>query len=156
MNKSYEFVADFGSGGGGGSSKTVMDVELWEKLVNEKDKQAMEAAWNKDDGLNGTESNYYESGYESGYYAGFTAGLAHRDYQCGKAIYARDAEGWTRMPEQRITEGIVQEIVETETEIIFLGKPSPEVNSDGEDVHNCDQMGCGQCHVLYRCLREAK
>jgi hypothetical protein len=37
---SNEFVADFGSGGGGLSAEAVMDVELWEKAVNEK--QAME------------------------------------------------------------------------------------------------------------------
>jgi hypothetical protein len=40
---------------------------------------------------------------------------------------------------------VVHEVLMTCTEVIVLGAPA----TDDED-HNCDALGCGQCHVLYR------
>ena len=46
---------------------------------------------------------------------------------------------------------------DTGTEIVILGRPDDEDfldaigASDGDPRrHNCDAMGCGGCHVLYR------
>ena len=37
-------------------------------------------------------------------------------------------------------------------QIVILGDPEehPEWPDDDPRQHNCDQMGCGRCHVLYR------
>jgi len=42
---------------------------------------------------------------------------------------------------------------ETDDEIVIIGNP-PDLGNDVPDddprQHNCDAMGCGMCHVLYR------
>ena len=35
-------------------------------------------------------------------------------------------------------------------EIVICGTPPNEESKDENDWHNCDAMGCGQEHVLYR------
>ena len=41
-----------------------------------------------------------------------------------------------------------QEVWTDGTDVIVLGIPPHE--DDEENGHNCDDMGCGQCHVLLR------
>jgi len=47
----------------------------------------------------------------------------------------------------------IGEAYDTGDEIVIIGKP-PEFDSsvpeDDPRRHNCDEMGCGCCHVLYR------
>lgn len=48
-------------------------------------------------------------------------------------------------------EGTPQEIViVVDQGVIVLGIPADEDENAMEPNHNCDQMGCGQCHVLWR------
>jgi hypothetical protein len=37
------------------------------------------------------------------------------------------------------------EVYQTETAIVIVGNPE-----ENDPLHNCDAMGCGQEHVLYR------
>ncbi len=41
-------------------------------------------------------------------------------------------------------------VYKTETHIIITGIPEEEDETAEESRHNCDAMGCGQEHVLYR------
>ena len=41
-----------------------------------------------------------------------------------------------------------QEVWTNDKDVIVLGMPPREY--DEENGHNCDEMGCGQCHVLLR------
>lgn len=43
----------------------------------------------------------------------------------------------------------VDEVWTDGTDVIVLGLP-PRAD-DEENGHNCDEMGCGQCHVLLKC-----
>jgi hypothetical protein len=45
--------------------------------------------------------------------------------------------------------GTISTILETEKEIVMLGTPADEEESP-IIVHNCDWMGCGYDHVLWR------
>lgn len=57
-------------------------------------------------------------------------------------------------PEYKV-HGRIYSIIETVGEIIFLGDPGPESSYDS-CIHSCDQMGCGQSHVLWRYNKELK
>jgi hypothetical protein len=35
-------------------------------------------------------------------------------------------------------------------EIIVIGVPPDESENDAENTHNCDEMGCGFNHILFR------
>lgn len=35
-------------------------------------------------------------------------------------------------------------------QIIVIGTPNPEEDDDSPEAHNCDAMGCGTDHVVYR------
>src|SRR6478609_825738 len=54
-------------------------------------------------------------------------------------------------PEWNI-DGEAQSIVLTDREVIVLGIPldGEESGKPEDDWHNCDFMGCGQCHVILR------
>jgi hypothetical protein len=57
----------------------------------------------------------------------------------------------TEQMELEIKRGaIVQSIIQTDLEIVVLGIPFDDEDSDEDERHNCDFMGCGQCHVLAR------
>lgn len=55
---------------------------------------------------------------------------------------------------------VKREAVETETEIIVFGWPESEPEDAPlewyDTAHNCDAMGCGWDHVLYRFRKEAR
>ena len=36
------------------------------------------------------------------------------------------------------------------SEVVVLGSPPDESEQDDENTHNCDAMGCGYVHVLFR------
>lgn len=44
----------------------------------------------------------------------------------------------------------------TEGEIVITGSPTQDDQLPEEKRHNCDAMGCGQEHVLYRFPREPR
>lgn len=35
-------------------------------------------------------------------------------------------------------------------EVVVVGDPSPVEDENDPSYHNCDAMGCGQWHVVYR------
>lgn len=43
---------------------------------------------------------------------------------------------------------------ETEHEIVVVGRPADDEHLPEEEQHNCDAMGCGLNHVLYRFHKE--
>ena len=45
---------------------------------------------------------------------------------------------------------------ETEREIVIVGDPPVDEHLPEEEQHNCDAMGCGLNHVLYRFRKEAR
>jgi hypothetical protein len=54
---------------------------------------------------------------------------------------ARYSEGFTEVaPNVHVGHG----------EIVVTGQPSDVEDENDPAFHNCDAMGCGRCHVLYR------
>lgn len=45
---------------------------------------------------------------------------------------------------------------ETKSEVVVVGYPVEDESLPEEKRHNCDQMGCGLNHVLYRFRKEAR
>lgn len=54
------------------------------------------------------------------------------------------------MPQPRVVGCTVQEVCELDGEVVILGIPEEGLDDEGNSLHNCDQMGCGLCHVIYR------
>lgn len=60
--------------------------------------------------------------------------------------------GYTRELGLRVLcSGLAYEVWTSATEIVVIGAPSHD-----DEGHNCDEMGCGQEHVLVRIREEGK
>jgi hypothetical protein len=46
------------------------------------------------------------------------------------------------------------EAYESATEIVVCGTPPDDMHLPEDQRHNCDEMGCGQSHVIYRFRKE--